>query len=996
MDRAVLEIQNRQALLTYGKDPQRALALLRSRLNLQFNHQKEELNQKPNLPTKLDPALVARCELDKQAFDRFPGTLQGFEDAALDRLLTLNLNPDQQRQLLARVQRPDHAGLVKLIAAELKREGSGGFGAFEIHHRLLAGQYDELVQLKPDLRNQMAFVTDYLQRLWPADDTNWQQDPAALLDYLERLSSFVKTLEPVHNSLKAHVLYHRLLLDRTQGKYDRERFLEYLKLPKHAGYVEPKFMEPIEQQQRAANLQQDFRSATLLPAVGDDEPLVRSYLAQFFLAADDYKIFSPYVNDVYLKQVFAETKIVNGLGDPERWYALLPPAAYQQLKERVDLDFAFGNKTELAPDDAVGLDVYVKNVETLIVKVFEINTENVHRTTLRPVGIDVNLDGLVANQEQTFKYEQPPLRRVRRHFEFPALNRRGVYVIDFIGNGKSSRALVRKGRLRYLARTGVAGQVLTVFDEQDRLQPKATLWMSGRLYTPDKDGTIALPFSNNPGRQPVVLALDGFSSLDELSLESEDYKLAAGIYVDREELIARRKAQVLVRPQLSLGPTPVTLKVLEDVRLSIVSTDLDGVESSKDVPDFKLLEDRESIYEFQVPQRLAEIRFQLRAKVQNYSQNKKVDLSAEQKFSLSGIARTDKTEDLLFSRVGGDYVIDALGRSGEIKAHRPLQLALKLRQYTQPVHVSLQTDPKGRTLLGSLEGVDTVTANGPQGTSHTWHLRQDWHTYPASINAAANEPIEIPFMGPGAVPERTEVSLLELRSGHFVADRFANISLPDALLKIEKLPPGDYSLLLKRIGQSILLRVTEGPVVGSYVMGDYRKLELRNRRPLQIKPLEVGEKAVRIALTNASPLARVHVFATRFRPEYSAYGELAQDSAARTAAADHAARRNALRRGTRHRRRVPLHHRSQVCPQVSRQHARSPQPAFESLGHSQQRNRRAVRPGGGRDRRPAIAHGALRRSGQAGLRAAAGRRRAIRRLGLSGRKLAGAGEPGAQ
>lgn len=56
-----LEIQNRQALLTYGKDPQHALALLRSRLNLQFNHQKEELNQKPNLPTKLDPALVARA-----------------------------------------------------------------------------------------------------------------------------------------------------------------------------------------------------------------------------------------------------------------------------------------------------------------------------------------------------------------------------------------------------------------------------------------------------------------------------------------------------------------------------------------------------------------------------------------------------------------------------------------------------------------------------------------------------------------------------------------------------------------------------------------------------------------------------------------------------------------------------------------------------------------------------------------------------------------------
>src|SRR5205814_1419979 len=33
----VLEVENRRALLNYGKDPQRALALIRQRLNLQFN-----------------------------------------------------------------------------------------------------------------------------------------------------------------------------------------------------------------------------------------------------------------------------------------------------------------------------------------------------------------------------------------------------------------------------------------------------------------------------------------------------------------------------------------------------------------------------------------------------------------------------------------------------------------------------------------------------------------------------------------------------------------------------------------------------------------------------------------------------------------------------------------------------------------------------------------------------------------------------------------------
>src|ERR1051325_9765845 len=37
----VIEIENRQALLTYPKNLPRALDLIRQRLNLQFNHQKE-------------------------------------------------------------------------------------------------------------------------------------------------------------------------------------------------------------------------------------------------------------------------------------------------------------------------------------------------------------------------------------------------------------------------------------------------------------------------------------------------------------------------------------------------------------------------------------------------------------------------------------------------------------------------------------------------------------------------------------------------------------------------------------------------------------------------------------------------------------------------------------------------------------------------------------------------------------------------------------------
>src|SRR5262249_58486879 len=134
-------------------------------------------------------------------------------------------------------------------------------------------------------------------------------------------------------------------------------------------------------------------------------------------AAASPKEFEPYINDVYLRHLFAEAKAVAGLGEPEQWAALLPPELFRQIKDRVYIDFAPTNKTPFAADEPVRLDLSVKNVPTLIVKVFEINAPNYYRTHGRELSTDVTLDGLVANAEQTHAYAEPPLRRVARRFD---------------------------------------------------------------------------------------------------------------------------------------------------------------------------------------------------------------------------------------------------------------------------------------------------------------------------------------------------------------------------------------------------------------------------------------------------------------------------------------------------------------------------------------------------------------------------------------------------
>lgn len=872
----VREIQNRQALLTYQKSPQDSLAFLRKRLNLYFAHQRERLNEKPNLPNALNPQLISRTAMTGRAYNT-QNNLSGFENSALDWLIKENLNSGRLRALLKRLERPDHASLPKLIVQDLKARYSSGFGSMTIHRQLLLSQLEECLKLYPELRNQTHFVNTYLTKLQPNPDLNWRNDPAAKKAYLTRLWDYVERLAPVHNSLKAHVLYHRLVLDRSQGVYDRDRFLAYLKLPRPVSYMDSNYLNREENRRYRCNLNQDYQGVTLFPRVGNDEPLVRSYLAHFFEDDANWKPYESYVNDIYLKHLFAETKIVNGLGDEEQWASLLPPEKFQQLKERIDLDFAPTNKTHFAPEDVVSLDLKIKNVDTLIVKVFEINTESYYRQNLKPIDTDINLDGLVPNFEQTLHYAESPLRRVQRHFEFPKLTGRGVFVIDFIGNGRSSRVLVRKGRLHYLVRTSVAGQVFTVRNEKHQIVPDAKLWLSGHEYHADKEGTITVPFSNQPGRQPLVLGQGNFCSFDTFGHSPENYELRSGFYVDREALLKRRLVKLLLRPQLLLNGTTVPLDVLENVQFRLTSIDYTGVSTTKvfSGDDVKLQYDEETVIEFRVPDRLTNLHYTLTAQVKNLSQGKTVTLSAGDSVQLNQIDKTVKTEQLLLARVGGEYLVSLLGKTGEALPDRAVQFSIKHKDFRQPLHASLETDPQGFIRLGQLVGIDHLTVTSPHGVQEQWKLIEDRHTHPRFRHGQVGRPVEIALMTDQPQPTREQLSFLELRGGTFYRDHFEKLSLKNGILTASKLQRGDYDLLLKPSGERIRLRVTEGDIERSWVLGDYRQLELVNSKPLQISKLSLGGKTLDIQLANPDRTTRVHVFATRFQPAYSVFGELA-------------------------------------------------------------------------------------------------------------------------
>ncbi len=870
------EMQTRHALLNYEKDPKQSLDYFKNRLGLYFNHQKIVQGGTPNLPTSLDQKAIARETLAAHSLNRWRQGADNYEDAALDWLLTDKLDANLRRHALSRLVRPDIANLAKIVADDLNTKDSGGFGSFNIHRQLTLAQLDELLKLKPELLLQINFVQAWIVKLHPGDDEDWRHNPVQTKSYLDRLLTFTRKLAPAFNSLKAHVLFHRLVLDQSLGAPNKAVFLEYLKLPRFQGYMSKSMLESEVLRRNPADLNANYTPVTLLPIVGNDEPLVRSYLKELLVKAESPQEYEPFINDIYLKHLFAETKFENGLGEPETWASELPPELFRQLKDRVDIDFAFTNKTDFTVDEPVKLELFTKNVPTLMVKVFEVNTQNFYRTQKREVDTAINLDGLVANTEQTQTYTETPFRRVGRTFEFPQLTKPGVYVVDFIGGGKSSRALIRKGRLRTLQGMSTAGQKLTIIDEAGQLVPGATVWLGAQEYKADDKGNVIVPFSTTPARQPIVITGGGsdFSSLDFLQHQAESYSLLAGIHVDRESLLTQRLASALIRPSLRLNGMPISVKVLTDVRLVITATDQDGIASSTQTENFKLFEDRESVHEFRVPSRLATLTVSLQGKVKNLSLGKDVDLSVQQSFGLNGIDKTDKIEDLHLAKFGDDYVIELLGRTGEAKPDRPVQLTIKHREFREPVSMRLKSDAQGRIKLGALPDIATVTANGPEGISHTWPLPLNQHTYRQVVHAKAGEPIAIPYLGSSPKPRREELALFEMRGPTIEADRFDALAIGDGMIEITGLKAGDYDLWLKESGERLRIRVVDGQVQAGYVLGALRHLQLPALKPVQIASVGSDADTVTIRLRDYSNFTRVHVYGTRYMPAFSGFANL--------------------------------------------------------------------------------------------------------------------------
>ncbi len=863
----LLRMQTRQRLLNYSNDPKRTLDYLGQELGLQLDHAPPQADRARDLPTTLDPATLDHKKLLDEAVLRDP-SLEGVSAAGLLEILDRDWSMDQVRAILKRVTRVDVPGILGLIEKELRAQDSGGWNVFPIHGLLTLEQRQQLAKSLPQLLENDVFVRQLLMRLLPSDDT-----PASDLDsqrqHLDRLEAFVETLPPSQNSLKAVVLFHRLQLDAASDNFDRTRFIKYLTLPRNQPYYSQAFLKS-QVQVPLISYQATYIDETLLPPISDDAGLIRRYLEHFFQTDDSVDQFSQWLDREYLQRIFVETKILYGIGSTSDWYAQIDANLQKAIRDRVELEFGLNSTRYFRPDDAVHLTVDVKNVTKLVVRIYQINPRNVYRRNSRAVATDIDLDGLIANAEQTISYDTPADRRHRELIDIPQCAGRGVWIVDLLGGGLRSRALIVKGQLRSTQRLTDAGHEFRIYDESGNARPTATIELGTRTFAADKDGAILIPYAEKEEATPVLL-VDGQSATVEMfNHRRENYALKIGLLVESQNLLSGAAGSIIVRPQLLCNDQPVPIENLEDAELVIVSTDQDNIQSTQTVPIAELSPSRDIAHQFLVPQRLRSVSVSLNGKVLAVSRNTRERLSATQEFSVNEMSATKQIADFFLIQDAEGYLLQVRGRNGELVRRLPVTVQFWLHHVVNPVSIVLATDAAGQIQLGDLVGVRNFQASADSMTARIFSMQPDAVDWPSSIQMAEGQAYELPWQTNS--PDNTQAdenmyrpwTLLELRASAITVDYSSKVSLEDNRLKISALDAGHYVLINQSTGQSCQVRVAKGLVQQGFIVGPAQTNQMSPPAAASVVGSEFRNESFRVRIAGANATTRVHIVASPF------------------------------------------------------------------------------------------------------------------------------------
>ena len=105
----------------------------------------------------------------------------------------------------------------------------------------------------------------------------------------------------------------------------------------------------------------------------------------------------------------------------------------------------------------------------------------------------------------------------------------GLFVAELVGNGKTSRAVIKKGSLTVINRFTVAGILMYILDHNKKICKggRTGFYFEDKFYESDRNGRILMPYGLNDKTEPIILVHNEFAQLTNFTRPTENYSFSA-------------------------------------------------------------------------------------------------------------------------------------------------------------------------------------------------------------------------------------------------------------------------------------------------------------------------------------------------------------------------------------------------------------------------------------------------------------------------------------
>eukprot|EP00347_Sterkiella_histriomuscorum_P022623 403337784 len=759
-----------------------------------------------------------------------------------------------------------------------------------LSNNLTLQQMDKLSSLVPQLKNDKNFIGAYFQKLFYEELSQENQE---VWTHEEKRSNLITLYNyaksnKLPTSLQQSLLIEILNLGIKLNQYDEQLFRDYIKMPLYAPhgvfkqqkqqYGDRHWSSYINNVQSQKNVQGQWHET--------QNELVNAYLEHFCQeSAGSLESFKDEFDVEFLKVIEEKIAIFNA---DDLTNLKVDIKKYQEFSSEVQLKFLESNPDLFKVDDEVQLQLLIKNVQTLYIKIFEFNTETYYKKTLQPFNTGVNLDGLIASIEKQFEYSHAPNKKFIETFNFPELNGKiGLFIVEFIGNGLSSRAVIKKGSLSMIHRPTIAGHLCYVLDENKKIcsGPKTGIYFDSQYYEADqeKGGKIFIPYGSSNLVSKAILMNNGFAQLCDFERQTEVYSFTCTALLNQESILIGNKAQIIIKPNLLINQRPASLTILKNTKVNITTYNyIDNIPVTKKFEDLTFNDSKELILDFQVPPYLAQITFKLESEVYNVTQRTHTPFIFQKDFKMASNHSTKKMSDIYLRKEKGDYYLYLLGKNGEPKKNVNVTIGIihAKKGINNKARVDITTDKNGKIKLGHLRkviGIDVSVQLFSIHQNFMLQLHRQNLSYPPSADINENDVYELPVLF--NEKKRTKIQLIKYQSHIVLEDMYDRIEFNQQegkdynKIQIKGLSDGTYQLFLKDQNHKIVLIVHKGQFWegDSFILKRNCLFENKtNAKMVKIEKVLIEEskdeikKEVVIKLEDSTKYTRVHIQANLF------------------------------------------------------------------------------------------------------------------------------------